>query len=258
MQDWALILGSSSGFGAATCRELASRGIHIYGIHLDRKSGMSDVNDLVDDLKHNGVEVRFNNMSATDSEKRNAVINELQSIGNIRIKILLHSLAFGALKPVIDNDPSNALQPRQVEMTLDVMGHSLLYWVQGLYHANLLQKGSQIFSMTSSGGHLQWKSYGAVSAAKASLESYSRQLAVELSEFGIASNAIQAGVTDTPALRKIPGNEEMLERAISLNPGKRLTMPEDVAKFIALVGLSEESWLTGNTIRVDGGEDIIG
>jgi NAD(P)-dependent dehydrogenase (short-subunit alcohol dehydrogenase family) len=196
-------------------------------------------------------------MNATDAEKRRDVIDELKSLGDIRVKILMHSLAFGTLKPIIDADPANTLQSRQVEMTLEVMGSSILYWTQDLYQADLLQRGSQIFAMTSSGGHRQWKSYGAVSAAKASLESYCRQLAVELSEFGIAANAIQAGVTDTPALRKIPGNEEMIEKAMGLNPGKRLTIPEDVAKFIALLGLSEESWLTGNTIRVDGGEDII-
>ena len=219
---------------------------------------MDGVNKLVDDLKKEGVEVRFNNMSATDDEKRLNVIVELKSLGDIRVKILMHSLAFGALKPVIDADPVNTLQPRQIKMTLEVMGSSILYWTQDLYQADLLQKGSQIFAMTSSGGHSQWKSYGAVSAAKASLESYCRQLALELSEFGVAVNAIQAGVTDTPALRKIPGNEKMIERAIGLNPGGRLTLPEDVSKFIALLGLSEESWLTGNTIRVDGGEDIIG
>jgi len=138
------------------------------------------------------------------------------------------------------------------------MSSSLIYWAQDLYHAGLLQNGSQIFAMTSSGGSRQWKSYGAVSAAKASLESYCRQLALELSEFGIAANAIQAGITDTPALRKIPGNEIMIENALRTNPGKRLTVPDDVAKFIARVGLSENSWLTGNTIRVDGGEDITG
>jgi len=257
MQNWALILGASSGFGAATCRELASRGVHIYGIHLDRRAGMAGVNKLVNDLKKEGVQVYFNNMNATDAEKRQDVIDELKSLGDVRVKILMHSLAFGALKPVIDADPVNTLQPRQIKMTLEVMGSSILYWTQDLYQADLLQKGSQIFAMTSSGGHRQWKSYGAVSAAKAGLESYCRQLAVELSEFGIAANAIQAGVTDTPALRKIPGNEKMIEKALELNPGKRLTRPEDVAKFIALLGLSEESWLTGNTIRVDGGEDII-
>ena len=258
MKDWALILGSSSGFGAAACRELASKGINIYGIHLDRKAAMESIQVLVDELKRQNVEVHFKNMSATDAEKRKVVIEELKSFGDIQVKVLMHSLAFGALKPVIDAVVENTINQRQVEMTLDVMASSIIYWSQDLFQAGLLKKGSQIFAMTSSGGHRQWKAYGAISAAKASLESYCRQLAFELSEHGIAANTIQAGVTDTPALRKIPENEKMIELALKLNPGNRLTLPEDVAKTIALLGLSENSWLTGNTIRVDGGEDITG
>ena len=57
---------------------------------------------------------------------------------------------------------------------------------------------------------------------------------------------------------KIPENEKMIKKALKLNPGNRLTLPEDVANIISLLGLSENSWLTGNTIRVDGGEDITG
>ena len=152
----------------------------------------------------------------------------------------------------------NSLKQNQIEMTLDVMASSLIYWTQDLFQAKLLQKGSQIFAMTSSGGHRQWKSYGAVSAAKASLESYCRQLALELSEFEIAVNSIQAGVTDTPALRKIPGNEQMINNAKRNNPGKRLTIPLDIATFISLIGLSNSTWMTGNNIKVDGGEDITG
>jgi len=258
MKDWALILGSSSGFGAAACRELASRGVNIYGIHLDRKTTMDSVNLLIEDLKNNNVEIIFNNMSATNSEKRKTVIDKLISFGDIRVKIFMHSLAFGALKPIIDDSLDNAIQQRQIEMTMDVMANSIIYWSQDLYQAGLLKKGSQIFAMTSSGGHRQWKTYGAISAAKSSLESYCRQLAFELSAHGIAANSIQAGVTDTPALRKIPGSEKMIEQALKINPGNRLTIPEDVAEIIALLGLSENSWLTGNTIRVDGGEDITG
>ena len=258
MKDWALILGSSSGFGAATCKELASKGINIYGIHLDRKAAMESIQVLIDELKRKNVEVHFKNMSATDAEKRKVIIEELKSFGDIQVKVLMHSLAFGALKPIFDNVEENTINQRQVEMTLDVMASSILYWSQDLFQAGLLKKGSQIFAMTSSGGHRQWKAYGAVSAAKASLESYCRQLAFELSEHGIAVYAIQAGVTDTPALRKIPEYDKMIELALKLNPGNRLTVPEDVAKIIALLGLSENSWLTGNTIRVDGGEDITG
>ena len=258
MKDWAVILGASSGFGAAACRELASRGINIYGVHLDRKITMHSVNRLVDDLKDENVDVYFKNINATDAKSRGAAINELSSFGEIHVKILMHSLAFGSLKPVIASLAESTIQPRQIEMTLDVMASSIIYWSQDLFQAGLLKKGSQIFAMTSSGGHRQWKAYGAVSAAKASLESYCRQLAFELSEYGIAVNAIQAGVTDTPALRKIPENEKMIDLALRLNPGNRLTVPEDVAKTIALLGLSGNSWLTGNTIRVDGGEDITG
>ena len=258
MSDWALILGSSSGFGEATARELAAKGVNIYGIHLDRRSAMERIDGLVSELKSDGVKVIFKNMSATDVEKREKVIEELKGFGDIRVKVMLHSLAFGALKPVIGENPAQSLSQKQVEMTLDVMASSLIYWAQDLYNAGLLKKGSQIFGMTSSGGHCQWKAYGAVSAAKAALESYSRQLAFEFSEFGIASNTIQAGVTDTAALRKIPENEKMIEIATAMNPGNRLTVPGDVAKVIGMIGLSEESWLTGNVIRVDGGEDITG
>ena len=256
MSDWALILGSSSGFGAATARELAKGGMNIFGIHLDRKAAMDSVNELVDELRSYGAQVEFRNMSATDADKRKDVIDELASMGDIRVKVLLHSLAFGALKPVIDDE--DVLQQKQIEMTLNVMASSIIYWAQDLFSNSLISKGSHIFGMTSSGGHRQWKSYGAVSAAKAALESYCRQLAFELSEHGISVNALQAGVTDTPALRKIPGNEQMINHAESTNPGKRLTLPTDIAKVIAMIGKSDTTWMTGNTIRVDGGEDLTG
>ena len=256
MNDWALILGSSSGFGAATARELAKDGMNIFGIHLDRKSGMDAVNELITELKDYGVSVEFRNMSATDHDKRTEVIEELLGMDNTRIKVLLHSLAFGALKPVIDE--SSMLQQKQIEMTLNVMASSIIYWSQDLFTNKLISQGSHIFGMTSSGGHRQWKSYGAVSAAKAALESYCRQLAFELSEYGISVNALQAGVTDTPALRKIPGNEHMIKHAESTNPGKRLTKPDDIAKVVSMIGKSNSTWMTGNTIRVDGGEDLTG
>ena len=258
MEEWALILGASSGFGAEACRKLAKNKINIYGVHLDRKASIDNVNKLVNELKNNNVKVIFKNVSATDATKRNLVIQELKEMGNVRVKILMHSLAFGTLKPIINHNDSNRLNQRQIEMTLDVMASSIVYWSQDLFKENLLKKGSHIFSMTSSGGHRQWKSYGAISAAKASLESFSRQLAFEFSSHGIAVNSIQAGVTDTPALRKIPDNEKMIESALKNNPGDRLTQPSDVAEIISLIGLSENTWITGNTIRVDGGEDITG
>ena len=110
--------------------------------------------------------------------------------------------------------------------------------------------------MTSAGGQKQWSSYGAVSMAKAALESATRQLAFELAPHKIACNAIQAGVTMTPALEKIPGYKNMIKRAQHSNPHKRITTTKDIANAVVLLGLSEDYWLTGNTIKIDGGESL--
>ena len=257
--DWALILGASSGFGAAAARALSKAGVHIFGIHLDRKATMSNVETLITDIEEAGQKAIFLNMNASDAEKRAEAVARMQTeIGDGRVKVLLHSLAFGTLKPLFADDAKDALNQAQIEMTLDVMANSLVYWTQDIYRVGLLRKGSHVFGMTSAGSHRMWRSYGAVSGAKTILESNLRQIAFELSPFGIAANAIQAGVTDTPALRKIPENAKMIEHATSLNPGKRLTKPEDVAQVLVDIGLSENTWLTGNIIRVDGGEDIAG
>jgi enoyl-[acyl-carrier protein] reductase III len=258
MSDWAVILGASSGFGGAAARALARAGLNIFGLHLDRKATMSNVENILADIRDTGQAAEFFNVNAADAAKRvKTVAAMVSTVGpEGRVKVLLHSLAFGTLKPFIEHGREETLTQSQLEMTLDVMASSLVYWSQDLYRAGLLKQGSQIFAMTSSGGRRQWQSYGAVSAAKAALESYVRQLAVELGPFGIAANAIQAGVTDTPALRKIPGYEDMIDQARKMNPGGRLTQPEDIARAIVQLGLSEQSWLTGNVIRVDGGEDL--
>jgi enoyl-[acyl-carrier-protein] reductase (NADH) len=144
-----------------------------------------------------------------------------------------------------------------MEMTLDVMANSIVYWTQGLILRGLMKRGGRIFGMTSSGGHSVLPNYGAVSAAKAALESHVRQLAMELGPMGITVNSIMAGVTDTPALRKIPGSQKMLEVALAKNPSTRLTEPEDVAKAISLLCEDRAAFVSGSVIGVDGGEDIV-
>ena len=145
-----------------------------------------------------------------------------------------------------------------MEMTLDVMAHSLVYWVQALVQRHLFTQGSRVFAMTSEGSHRVIPGYGAVSAAKAALESHTRQLALELGPRGVLVNCIQAGVTDTPALRKIPGHETIIETALRRNPQGRLTTPEDVARTIAALADPAITRINGAIITVDGGEDVVG
>ena len=76
---WALILGASSGFGAATSRALAQAGYNIFGVHLDRKSTMPVVEALQDDIRAAGGEAVFFNMNAADETKRREAVAAMRA-----------------------------------------------------------------------------------------------------------------------------------------------------------------------------------
>lgn len=260
MKSWALILGASSGFGGACALELAKAGFSIFGIHLDRQVTMPDVKALIKKIEHTRQEAVYFNINAADSIKRNEVLDEIQErLSQDRgiVKVLIHSLAFGTLKPFIAKSQEGCISQAQMEMTLDVMANSLVYWAQGLVFRNLLGHSGRIFALTSAGSNSVIPYYGAVSAAKAALEAHIRQLSFELASLHVTANAIKAGVTDTPALRKIPGSKKMIESTKLKNPRGRLTTPEDVAKAIAMLCTENADWISGNILGVDGGEDII-
>ena len=259
--QWGLILGASSGFGAATARELARNGMSIIGVHFDRAAGMPAVEALVKELEGYDVGVRYFNVNASDPQKRAEVLDtmkkEFSSDHSSTIRVLMHSLAFGSLKPLVSPKPGASLTQAQIEMTVDVMANSLVYWTQAVVERGMMKRGGRIFAMTSAGGHSSLLNYGAVSAAKAALESYIRQISLELGPLGITANTILGGVTNTPALNKIPGALEMLEVARVRNPSLRNGTPEDIAKAIALLAHDNAHFISGNVICVDGGEDHV-
>lgn len=256
---WALILGASSGFGAATGKALAAAGMNIAGVHLDLRATLPAAKQVIADIEAYGVKAAFFNTNAADADRRMKVLDELARVlDGGAIHVFMHSLAFGTLKPFIADKPGDALEQAQMDMTSNVMAHSLVYWTQDLVRRGMLVGGSRIFSMTSEGSTRVVPNYGAVSAAKAALESHTRQLALELGPRGILVNCIQAGVTDTPALRKIPGHELMIAETLRRNPSGRMTVPEDVAHTIVALSLPAVRFISGSVIFVDGGEAVAG
>ncbi|MHA7838329.1 MAG: SDR family oxidoreductase [bacterium] len=303
---WALILGGSSGFGLATAKRLARAGLNILIVHRDRRGAMKEIQPHFDELAAMGVGFHAWNADAISPEKRSETLAEIaETIGpDGRIRVLLHSIAFGNLKLIAPEktEPRTAAErlasklgvdaAKLVEMadelfdegeeglhpltsapeypdtsyldeedfgrTILAMGTSLLGWTQEIFSRGLFAEDARIFGLTSEGNEVAWKGYAAVSAAKVSLEALARSIAVEFGPHGIRCNVIQAGVTNTPALRAIPGSDQLKAQARLRNPGGRLTTPEDVAGVIYLLSQDEASWINGEVIRVDGGEHISG
>lgn len=261
-QPWALILGASSGFGEATAVALAAAGYDICGVHLDRRQGMAHVDEIKAAIESHGRKALFFNGNAADDQNRANVVADLQAAvgANGYVRVMLHSLAFGTLKPYLTPDADSGITRKNMEMTLDVMANSLVYWAQDVWRAGLFAEGSKIYAMTSEGSSRVIPSYGAVSAAKSALESNCRQLAMEFAKLGsgVTVNAIRAGVTKTPALMQLPEAQDLIDHALRRNPMGRLASVDDVAQAIVAFSGEGTHWMTGNVLGIDGGELVTG
>ena len=235
MSDWVLILGGSTGHGAAVAKKLALEGYGIISFHLDRgeakkiaQKNIEEINELTNGNCH------YFNTNAASEDVMNDYIPKIKEITSSKpLKLILHSIAFGTTTNFFGEKP---VTERQMNMTIHVMSNSLLYWTQKLFKENLLTKGSRIMGLTSEGNYLAMEGYGPVSVAKVAMEAIIRQIGWELGQFGITANAIQAGVTPTRALTKITDRwEDWVSATKDRNPMRRTTEPDDVAGTVKLL-----------------------
>jgi len=337
--QWALILGGSSGFGLATAKKLASHGLNIIVVHRDRRGAMKRIEPEFEAIRASGVRLLTFNVDALSPEARAETLATLQAElgatggtagtdaagtdgttsgaangsdngGNGggrggRIRLLLHSIALGNLKTLAQPrslrdrerlleqlsdrlgverervagafdglfaegfdelhtlaSPASygaaLIEDEDMSSTIYNMGTSLLSWVKDVLAAGLFTDDARILGLTSEGNEVAWRGYAAIGAAKVAMESLSRSMALELAPYGLRSNIVQAGITETPASSLIPGIEQMKAQARLRNPFGRLTRPEDVANLICLLTTDEAAWVNGSILRVDGGEHVSG
>ncbi len=105
--DWGVILGGSSGFGLATAHKLAAHGMNLLIVHRDRRGAMSRIEPEFEKLRGQGVEVLTRNADALSPEKRAGLLDELTAAmgSQGRVRMLLHSIAFGNLKLLVPERP---------------------------------------------------------------------------------------------------------------------------------------------------------
>jgi enoyl-[acyl-carrier-protein] reductase (NADH) len=258
MLDWVLLLGGSTGHGAATAKRLAKDGYGIIAFHFDRgdakkiaMNNIEEVNNLSKGRCH------YFNTNAASVETIENYLPKIKEITNGEpLKLLLHSIAFGTTTNFFGDQP---VTQRQMDMTVHVMGNSLLYWTQHLFKNNLLANGSRVMGLTSEGNYLAMEGYGPVSVAKVAMEAIIRQIGWELGEFGVTANAVQAGITPTRALTKITDNwETWVKNTKKRNPMGRTTTPDDIASTISMLLKPEANFINCSIIYCDGGESRSG
>ena len=137
MKIWVLILGVSTGHGAAVAKKLAKQGYGIIAFHFDRGEAKKIAQETIKELNEiTSGDCHYFNTNATSKEAIEKYIPEIKKITNNRpLKLLLHSIAFGTTTNFFGSAP---VTQRQMDMTIHVMGNSLLYWTQKLYEQSMI------------------------------------------------------------------------------------------------------------------------
>ncbi len=113
--------------------------------------------------------------------------------------------------------------------------------------------GGSIVTMSSTGNLIYIDNYAGHGTNKAAVEAMSRYAAVELGDMGIRVNAVSGGPIDTDALKAFTNYEEVKAETIKRSALNRMGSPEDIAGAVYFLCTDEASWITGQTIVVDGG-----
>ncbi|MGZ3750382.1 MAG: SDR family oxidoreductase, partial [Mucilaginibacter sp.] len=196
---WAVILGGSSGFGFATAEKLAQKGMNIAVLYRETSVTEKPLLEKFSKIAaENEVTILPCNINALSSDGRATFVDKFiaeKGVSKHKVKLLLHSIARGNLKPLAGNP--DELSVEDIQFTTYAMSNSLLDWTRTILDTELFHPDARIIGLTSEGAHKHWDGYAAVSIAKASLESLAKYMAVEFSPFGLKTNLIQAGITET-------------------------------------------------------------
>ncbi|HOU98661.1 MAG TPA: SDR family oxidoreductase [Bacteroidales bacterium] len=252
---WAIILGGSSGMGLASAKMLAQKGYHLFLVHRDGRIGTKSFIDDIEKWKPVGIQIITLNANANTLDGKEQIKQSLNQLPKNSVKVFLHSVADGHIKPLFGEN--NSMNEEDLLYTIQSMGISFATWTQWLFNEHLLAPGAQILGFTSDGSHKVIPHYAAVGAAKAVLETLCRYMAVELAPHDISVNLLCPGVVNTKAIRVFPNANEFIEKVSKKNPHQRLTTPDDVAQLIMAIIDANTSWLTGEIIHIDGGEQHV-
>jgi 3-oxoacyl-[acyl-carrier protein] reductase len=245
----ALVTGASRGIGLAVAARIVAEGGRVC-VTARKEDGLRTAVDELNAASGDGTLRAIGVAGKADDESHqlSTVERVLADFG--RLDVLVNNTGINpSYGPLLETDVSAARK------TLDVNVVAALSWVRVAYHAFLGEHGGAVVNVASVAGLRPAAGIGLYAVSKAALIHLTAQLAAELAP-AIRVNAVAPAVVKTRfATALFEGREDEVSRAY---PMRRLGVPEDVAGTVAYLASDDASWITGQTIVVDGGLTLAG
>ena len=246
----AIITGSGSGIGRRTALTFAEEGADVV-INDIRIKKAEKVAEEVESLGAKALAIKTD---VTNGEEVDQMVKEvIDKFGKVD---LLVNCAFSS-----DVKFFNASKKEEWDRVINVCLYGVLNCSRAVINQMIDQKYGRIVSIISDAGRVGEPRTSIYSAAKAGIAGFSKALAQEVGRYGVTVNCVSPGATNTPSvpLSKLPPDvvEKMKKRYPLRREGKILGEPEDVANAILFLASDNASWITGQTLSVNGGYSML-
>lgn len=241
----AFVSGGTKGIGLAIANNLAMRGANVVINYFRSRANAKAAEEKI---KAHGVECYAHRANIGNHDQLPAIFEGIKERFG-KLDIFISNAALGLFTPMLEIDD------KAWDLSMHTNARAFLNCVQ--LASPMMPDHSRIVALSSLGSIRYIPGYAAIGVSKAAIENIVKYMAIELADRKITVNCVSGGFIDTDALKAFPNYEHMLEQVVERTPFKRVGKPEEIADVVTFLAGPKATWITGQTIIVDGGYSLM-